>query len=136
MKVISKFFDENDWSLYATLQTIIILICMRLGFPINNLKALVFASIIAFMSGDLFPRLIYTFFLSMVIWSNFKGLQFIKYTFFSLLGSFLTFFIKKNNKIYNFILNNKILKFLLIIGIAIWMFYIPYLLLKKIEIIF
>ena len=105
---------------------------MRIGFPINNLKALVFSSLIAFMSGKLLPRLIYTFFLCMVIWSNFKGLEFMKYTLFTLLGALVVYFIKQDNKIYKLFYERKELKYPLILAIAVWMLYIPYLIYKEI----
>ena len=132
MKVISTFLDQESWSLFATLQTVVILICMRIGFPINNLKALVFASLIAFMSGELLPRLIYTSFLCMIIWSNFKGMKFVRYTLFTLLGAFVVYFIKRDNKIYKLFYEKKALKYPLMVAIAIWMAYIPYLLYKEV----
>ena len=132
MKVISKFLDQESWSLFATLQTIVILTCMRIGFPINNLKALVFASLIAFMSGELLPRLIYTSFLCMIIWSNYKGIKFVRYTLFTLLGAFVVYFIKRDNPFYKLFYEKRVLKYPLMVGIALWMAYIPYLLYKEV----
>ena len=129
MKVISHFFDKVEWSLFATLQTLIILLIFKLGISINQLHVLVFASILSMMKGDLLSKLIYSFFLSLMVWKDKK--EFMIATILTLLSVVVTHFIKQNNKLYKLFTNNIILKNILIIAIAIWMFYIPYLLYKK-----
>ena len=131
MIITSRFFDVEEWSMYATLQTIIILSIMKIGFPINNLKVLVLSSMLAFMSGDLLPRLIYTFFLCMLVWSDFGWKKSIRYTIFTLLGVLVVYFIKKSNSIYSRIYKEEILKNVLRIGIILWMCYIPYMMISK-----
>ena len=133
MKVISKFFDNEKWSIFASLQTVIILACMKLGMNINSLKPLVLSSIIAFMSGNVFAKLIYTFFLCIVVWSNDK--DFYKYTLVTLLGCFIASLVKEDNKIYILFYKNKLLKYLLLLLIVLWMIYIPYLLIKQTKIL-
>ena len=132
MKIISKFLDKEEWSLYASLQTVVILLCLKLGMNINNLQTLIFASILAFMSGELVPKLIYTFFICMMLWGNLKKDIFIKYTFVSLLSIVITSFIKKDNIVYRKFYSG-ILRYFLIVCIGLWMIYIPYLLYMNAE---
>ena len=131
MKVSHHFFDKVNWSLFATLQTLIILIIFKIGIPINQLHVLVFASILSMMKGKLLPKLIYTFFLCLMVWKDNK--EFIVATILSIVSVIITHYIKENNKIYSFIKQNSYLKFIVIIAIAIWMIYIPYLLYKKLK---
>ena len=132
MKIVSQFFDKENWSLYATLQTIVILSIMKLGkIHINKLNILVFASLLAMMRGDLLPKLIYTFFMCLLVWGNKK--QFVKLSIITIISVLIIHFIKKNNKIYQFLIQNKITKIVLIVSIILWMIYIPYLLIKNIS---
>ena len=69
MKIQFRFFDKQEWSIFATLQTIVILVIYRLGFKKFDLKLLVLSSLIAMMQGDMIPRVIFAFFLSLIVLS-------------------------------------------------------------------
>ena len=132
MIVTSKFLHYEKWSIFATLRTIIILSIMSLGININNINVLVFSSILAFMDGKILPKLIYTLFLCILTWNQ-KGLQFFKYTFLSLTACLIAHQFKETNIIFKLFYDNKILKYLLIFAVTIWMVYIPYLLYKNLK---
>ena len=118
MIVSFKFFDKEEWSLYATLQTLIPLIIYYLGFGnINNIPLLTLSSLIAMMQGELLNKLIFSFFLSMLIW---KDKKLILGSILTLLATYITSIIPRNNKIYNYILNNKYLKNLIKLSIICW----------------
>ena len=129
MKVSFTFLDKEEWSFFATINTIVILIIMKLGMNINNLKPLVFASLISMLEGNLLSKLIFVSFLCMVVWSNQS--DFVKVSFFSLLACFVVHFIKQDNKVNQIVKKNKLLKILLRISISLWMIYVSYLVLKK-----
>ena len=118
MIISFKFFDKEEWSLYATLQTLIILIIYYIGLGnINNISLLTLSSLIAMMEGDLLSKLIFSFFLSMLIW---KDKKLILGTILTLLSTYITTIIPRNNKIYNYILNNIYLKNLIKFSIIGW----------------
>jgi hypothetical protein len=118
MIISFKFFDKEEWSVHATLLTIIILIIYRAGIKnIMQLKLLVLASLIAMIQGELLPKLIFTFFLCLLVWNK---NEFILGTILSLIASIVTYYIPSNNIITNTINNNKILKYITFICIAIW----------------
>ena len=118
MIVSFKFFDKEEWGLYATLQTLIPLIIYYLGFGnINNIPLLTLSSLIAMMEGELLNKLIFSFFLSMLIW---KDKKLILGSILTLLATYITSIIPRNNKIYNYILNNKYLKNLIKLSIIYW----------------
>ena len=118
MIVSFKFFDKEEWSLYATLQTLIPLIIYYLGFGnINNIPLLTLSSLITMMQGELLSKLIFSFFLSMLIW---KDKKLILGSILTLLATYITSIIPRNNKIYNYILNNKYLKNLIKLSIICW----------------
>ena len=132
MIVTSKFLHYENWSILATLRTIIILSIISLGIDINNINVLVFSSILAFMDGKILPKLIYTLFLCILIWNQ-KGIHFFKYTLLTLVACLIAHQFKETNIIFKLFYNNKFLKYLLIFAIILWIFYIPYLLYKKLK---
>ena len=128
MEIKIKFFDKLDWSIYATLQTIIVLLILKLKIKnIINIKILVLSSLISMMEGKLLPKLIYTFFLCLLVHDK---KEFINNTIITLLACLIINYINKDNPIYNLFFENKIMKNLLILCIGLWMIYIPYLLYK------
>lgn len=132
MKVSFTFLDKEEWSFFATLNTIVILIIMSLGMNINNLKPLVFASLISMLQGPLLAKLIFTFFLCMVIWGGQNN--FIIASIFTLLACLVVHFIEKENKVNQYVQKSNLLKMMLRISIAVWMIYVSYLLFKILKI--
>ena len=132
MKVSFTFLDKEEWSFFATLNTIVILIIMSFGMNINKLKPLVFASLISMLQGPLLAKIIFTFFLCMVVWGGQNN--FIKASLFTLLACLVVHFIKKENKINQYVQRSKLLKMILRIAIAVWMIYVSYLLFKILKI--
>ena len=133
MFISFRFFDKKEWSIYATIQTIIILI---LFYPFFNytLEILTLASIISMIDGDLFAKIIFIFFLCILTFWRERENN--KFWINSLIVCIVTLIMDKipiNNKIYKFIEKSNIIKAFLFIGIFIWMFYFSY---KLISILF
>ena len=123
-----RFFDKEPWSIYATLQTIIVLGILKFGFNIFTLKILVLSSLISMMQGNLLPRLIFAFFMSLLVW---EPEQFILGSFLTVLAALITYFIPYNNVIHRLFIDNKILNYILKASIVIWFIIILVLLYKK-----
>ena len=117
MNVTFKFFDESKWSIFATLQTIIILLIYRLGFKKFNLKLLVLSSLLSMMKGDILSKLIFAFFLSLITWSKD---EYIKGTLLTIIATFITSMIKENNVIHKLFMKHTILRYILYLSIFIW----------------
>tara|TARA_B110000208_G_scaffold171663_2_gene214096 strand:- start:473 stop:868 length:396 start_codon:yes stop_codon:yes gene_type:complete len=117
MLVKFRFFDKEDWSIYATIQTFIVLIIYYLGFRNLNISTLTLASLIGMMHGKLLDKLIYSFFLSMAIFSK---NTFILGSILTIISTFITTIIPRNNKIYNYIIKNKLIVNLIKLSILIW----------------
>lgn len=151
MLVNFNFFDNENWSVYATLQTFIVLIIYYFGFTyiknrkctkkkqkdkekdkkyshkLSLLSILTISSLIGMMSGNLLDKIIFSFFLSMAV---FPKDIFVLGTFLTLTSTIITTIIPRNNQIYNYILQNTYLVNFTKICIFVW-FIIFLFLLKK-----
>ena len=131
MKITNIFFDKNEWSIYATIQTLIIIIIMKIGIKNINLRFLVLSSLIAMIKGELLPKLIYVFFLCLLTWSNDKS--FFQNTFYTILAALIVNYIPYNNKIHKLFSKNTYLRLLLFSSIFLWFIYILFLLYRNIN---
>ena len=126
MLVSFRFFDKENWSLYATLLTIVILVIFKLGFKsINKLNILVFASLISMITPDtnLLHKLIFVFFMCLICWDK---KDFLIGTVLALIASIITFYIPENNTITQTIQNNKLIKYSNIVVLILWFALIGY----------
>ena len=70
MEIKFIFFDKENWSIYATINTTIILTLLLLTRQKLDLKTLIAASLMGMMKGDIIPRLIFTGFLSIFLYKK------------------------------------------------------------------
>tara|TARA_Y100000768_G_C23828798_1_gene610278 strand:- start:24 stop:428 length:405 start_codon:yes stop_codon:yes gene_type:complete len=132
MLVNFRFFDKEMWSVFATLQSVIILVIFYLGVNLNKLETLVFASLIAMLQGDLLPKLIFTFFLSLIVWDK---KEFFSGVLVTILSVIITHCIDYNNVVHKLFYDNLLLINLVRLSITLWFIYIIYLINKKINFI-
>ena len=132
MLVSFRFFDKELWSVFATLQSIIILIIFYFTVYLNKLETLVFASLIAMLQGNLIPKLIFTFFLSLIVWDK---KEFYSGSLATILSVVITHYIDYENNLHKVFYNNFLLINLVRLSIAAWFIYIIYLINKKNNII-
>ena len=128
MLVSFRFFDKELWSVFATLQSIIILIIFYFTVYLNKLETLVFASLIAMLQGNLIPKLIFTFFLSLIVWDK---KEFYSGSLATILSVVITHYIEYENSLHKVFYNNFLLINLVRLSIAAWFIYIIYLINKK-----
>ncbi len=125
-----RFFDMEAWSIFATLQTIIILFIFSLGMKIYNLKILVLASLIAMMQGKFLPRIIFAFFLSLIVWNK---NEFVMGTILTIIAAAITALVPYNNPVHKLFLENRILKMGTYLSIVLWFILIIYLTSKNLK---
>ena len=128
MLVSFRFFDKELWSVFATLQSMIILIIFYFTVHLNKLETLVFASLIAMLQGNLIPKLIFTFFLSLIVWDK---KEFYSGSLATILSVVITHYIEYENSLHKVFYNNFLLINLVRLSIAAWFIYIIYLINKK-----
>ena len=130
MKVSFKFFDKDDrWSIHATLLSVIILIVYLLGLKnILKLKILVFATLISMIQADLWPKMIFIFFMCMICWNKD---EFVLGTSLSLLAGILVHYIPENNFLVDAFMNNKILYYFFYTVIVLWFIVVGHILLDE-----
>jgi hypothetical protein len=129
MNVKFNFFDNEEWSVYATIKTVIPIILLYI-FNINlDLKTLTLSSLIGMMSGDITSKIIFYIFLSLLIFK--KEINFIYTNFIFILSIIIIhFFIPYDNNIKIYILKNKFMNNIFRLIILIWFLYFFYLLFK------
>ena len=123
MQLTFRFFDEESWSIFATLQTILIIAIYRIGFKDFDLKLLVLSSLIAMMQGSLIARVIFGLFLSLVAWNKD---DFLPGTALTVISAGLLSLVVPNNRIHNAFIKYKILKLLLLSCVLLWFMLILY----------
>ena len=128
MKIQFRFFDKEEWSIFATLQTIVILAIYRLGFKKFDLKLLVLSSLIAMMQGDMIPRVIFAFFLSLIVWTKD---EYLIGTVLTVLAAGITGLIPQNNPFHKLFMKDKVLKYSLITSIVGWFGVISYMIYQE-----
>ena len=117
-----RFLDKESWSYYATLNVFIPLILFKImNFDINS-QAMILMSLLAMMQGDLLPKILFTGFLNFLVFEpNMKWVYRSMIYVFSIIAFH---YIPIDNPVNEFILKYKIVQYILIVTILIWMFYI------------
>lgn len=128
MNVKFKYFDNEEWSVFATINTFIPMTLLYL-FNINlDLKTLTLSSLIGMMSGDLLSKIVFYIFLSLLIYK--KDKTYILTSLIFILSIIIIHFIPYNNIVQKFILKNKININIFRIIIIVWFLYFFYTLYK------
>lgn len=121
-----RFFDKEEWSIYATCHTIIFLITYGL-FKMLNLKVLILSSLFAMLSGELIPKMIFSSFLSLLVWDGYQLLNGIIITLFLILVTSQKIYIENIKRISKYIIPNIFLKNIIRLLIVLWFILIIYL---------
>lgn len=134
MKVEFNFFHDVNWSMYGTLQTLILLIVLLIGnksLTIFDLQFLVLISVISMMNkADPLPRLLFISFLCLVLWPRDK--YFFRNGLLTMIaGLLLVFMYPHKNWITKNILNTIPYKVFFYISVPLWMLWCIYLAGKK-----
>ena len=108
-------------SMYGTLNTIIPFTALLLTKQKINFKNLIFSSIICMMEGDLLPKILFTGFLNFMTMENNENHN-SKYNL--CLSVIIIHHIPYNNPLHQFVYKNNIVKYIFIIAILVWMYFI------------
>jgi len=122
MKINFKFFFKEEWSMYATLNTIIPFLLLLITKQKINLKNIIFSSIVNMMEGDLLPKILFTGFLNFMTMKN--NINWVIQSIIYVLSVFISHFIPYNNPVHKFVYKNEFVKYIFIITIVIWMLFI------------
>lgn len=119
MRVTSRFFDVADWSLYASLQTTVVLIVFKLLKVKFELRVFILASLMSMMTGKLIDKMTMAFFLGMLLWAGKKN--FLKNVLVVILAQWIIHYLKMENPVYKFINDTQILRGFVFALVALWM---------------
>jgi hypothetical protein len=122
MKISFKFLDKKEWSMYATINTIIPFFALLLTCRTINLKNIIFSSIINMMEGDLLPKILFTGFLNFMTMEN--NINWLIESIIYILSVIIVHYIPYNNKIHRFVYNNNFITYIFIIAIILWVLFI------------
>jgi hypothetical protein len=129
MEVIFRFFDKENWSIYATINCAIILTLLVITKQKIDLQTLIIVSLMGMMQGDILSKMIFTGFLSILLFN--KSMEWFTKTAVFLGSNIITSNIPYNNDFQKLIVNNTILLWLFRLLIVAWFFYIFNLMRKK-----
>jgi hypothetical protein len=128
MNVKFKYFDNEEWSVFATINTFIPMTLLYLFNIKLDLKTLTLSSLIGMMSGELLSKIVFYIFLSLLIYK--KDKTYILTSLIFILSIIIIHFIPYNNIVQKFILKNKININIFRIIIIVWFLYFFYTLYK------
>ena len=128
MRVTSRFFDVADWSLYASLQTTVVLIIFKLLKIKLELRVFILASLMSMMTGKLIDKMTMAFFLGMLLWAGKK--DFLKNVLVVILAQWIIHYLKMDNPVYKFINDTQILRLFVFALVALWMIVIGFKMIK------
>ena len=129
MNLSFKFFDKEEWSIYGTLNTLIVLILLKVFKQKFNYQSLIFSSLLGMMDSDLLPKILFTGFLNFLVMECNK--EWIYRSLIYIIGVIITHNVKYNNNIHKSFINNKLLLYIFRIIVIIFMIYLLYLLYNK-----
>ena len=115
-----RFFDKEVWSFYATLNVLIPLMLFKICDLEYTSQSLIFMSLLAMMQGDLLPKILFTGFLNFLVFEPswkwvYRSLIYV----FSIIAFH---YIPMNHPVHKFIMDNAIMRYILIAVIILWMF--------------
>ena len=117
-----RFLDKEKWSYYATLNVLIPLIVFKvLNFKIDS-QAMIFMSLLAMMQGDLLPKILFTGFLNFLVFE--PNIKWVFKSIIYVVSIIMFHYIPTENPINRFIMDYKVIQYILIGIIAVWMYFI------------
>ena len=124
MEVVFRFFSDKRWSYHALVLVMIpiaLLLLLTRGLSIQDM---IFLSLLGMMQGDLLPKILFTGFLSLLVFKPTVG--WIERSMIYVASVVLMNQVKMNNAVHRTIMSSEILQFVLNVIIAVWMGYISY----------
>jgi hypothetical protein len=119
MNLSFKFLDKEEWSIYGTLNTLIVLILLKISKNSFNYQSLIFSSLIGMMNGDLLPKILFTGFLNFLVMDCTK--EWIYRSIIYVISVIIIHQVKYNNNIHKSFINNKLLLYIFRIIVIIFM---------------
>ena len=118
MQISSVFLDKEQWSIYATLNVALILLLFLIAKRNVTYQIMILMSLVGMMKGNLLPKIIYTCFLSFLIYDNSHEWKYNNGLL--IIGVVITHYIKQNHFMHTFIWNNTFFLWIFRAVVMIW----------------
>ena len=125
MKLTLKFFDTEEWSMYATANVFIPLILLIAFKQPLTLSVLILMSIMNMMEGNLLPRILFVGFMNFMLFQ--RNINWVLRSVLFIISTIIIYFIPYNNPVHRIIMNNVFLLNFFKLLIVLWMCYIFFL---------
>ena len=129
MELKMKFFEPEEWSIHGTINSAIILTLLMLTKQNIDLQTLIIVSLIGMMDGSILSKLIFTFFICLLIYR--KSAPWAIKTCIFLIGAFITSNVPYDNKLHKLIETTPGLLWMFRLLIVAWFIYIGKLMVDK-----
>ena len=117
-----RFFDQESWSFYATLNAVIPFALFTIFKQSLNSQSLILMSLLAMMQGTLLAKILVTGFLCFLVFKPSK--KWVYRSILYVISILIMHYIPVNHSIHNLVLSSNILKTSTVIVILIWIMYI------------
>ena len=124
MNVNFKFFDNEEWSIFATINTLIPITFLYIFKIKLDIKTLTLSSLIAMMNGNLISKLVFYIFMSLLIYKKNKNYMYTNIVF--IISIIIIHFIPLNHNIQKIIIQNNYTLYIFRIIIVLWFLYFFY----------
>lgn len=122
MKLSFRFFSDEKWSFYGTLNVLVPFILFVMTNQTLDSEALIFMSLLGMMDGDLKSKIIFTGFLNFLVYKPTK--EWIMRSILFVISVYIMNYFEYENKLHLTVMKNKNVKMFLRLIIFIWMVYI------------
>ncbi len=117
-----RFFDKENWSVYATLNVIIPIVIFKLCNLEIDSQSMIFLSILAMMQGKLLPKILMTGFLNFLVFE--PNLKWVIRSIIYVVSTIIFHNIPLDHVAHKFIMRNTVVKYILFAVILVWMIFI------------
>lgn len=124
MNVKFKFFDTENWSIFATINTLIPITLLYIFKIKLDIKTLTLSSLIPMMCGNLISKIVFYIFMSLLIYK--KNINYMYTNIVFIISIIIIHFIPFNNKIQKLIIQNNYTVYIFRIIIVVWFLYFFY----------
>ena len=129
MELIFKFFDKEEWSMYATINVFIPLILLILFKQKLTVSVLILVSLMAMMKGNLLSKILFVGFLNFLLYE--RSVNWIIRSCIFVFSIILMHHVPYNHFFHKLVLKNMFLFYAFVLMIILWMSYIFYLIFTK-----
>lgn len=129
MELTFRFLSNADWSVYGTMNVAVILMLFFLFRQSIDVESLIFMSLIGMMDGDLLPKILFTGFMSFMVYK--PKSEWITRSLIYVMGVIIVHSHKFHSPLQKLIVSSDVSMLVFQAVIAVWMLYIFFLMYNK-----